>query len=178
MEQPNLWTLKRGTSSISRYVSSAGTHYEDYIHYDNCTLSLLKNVDNEAYIRIGHDPICVECGSEHDTEENINCCHSGRTRCADCGDYIYDEDDEYHVNGETYCRECVSWCASCQEYHRMEEHYIAASDIYVCDDCYDEYYRRCDSCGATYHIDELDDDYLCFDCAEQRASEAEDDEAC
>lgn len=176
LEQPNLWTLRKRTGSIRPYVYSDGTQYCDYFHYDSCTLSLFKNTENENRIYIGHAPICIECGGEHSTEESINCCHSQCVRCADCGEYINNEDDEYRVDGEVYCRNCVSYCESCQEYHRTDNHYIAANDIYVCDDCYDNYYAACGNCGTIYHMDDLDENCLCSDCAEELATE--DEEAC
>jgi hypothetical protein len=178
LNKPNLWTLKRGTSSIRQCVCSEGTQYKDYFNYDTCTLSLLKDTENVECIYIGHDPICVECGCEHETAENINCCHSNCVRCADCGARIVNEDDEYYVNGETYCHNCVSYCDCCENYHRGGSHYIDGNDIDVCDYCYDEYYSRCEHCGTAYHIDDLNGDYLCSDCAEQLAVETEDDEAC
>ena len=71
---PNLWKVSRGTDAASRYIYSEGTHYTDYCNFDNCTLSRITGSENEDSITVGHDPICIECGDEHDTSGNINCC--------------------------------------------------------------------------------------------------------
>lgn len=72
---PNMWTLKRGTGYIGSHVKSYGTHYRDYVSFNNCTISFSKELDaenNGKDVKIGHTPICVECGEEHDIEDNIN----------------------------------------------------------------------------------------------------------
>lgn len=68
---PNMWDMKRGTDYIYPYVNSEGTHYRDYTSYGSCTLSKLKGSDNDKYFVVGHTPICVNTGEEHDYEDTI-----------------------------------------------------------------------------------------------------------
>lgn len=75
-EFPNLWTVSKGTDAASKYVVSRGTHYRDYESYSNCTLSRPKGSENEEYFIVGHAPICIKCGYEHDKQGNISCCAS------------------------------------------------------------------------------------------------------
>ena len=168
----NLWTIKKGTEAARQYVTSRGTHYEDYRYFEKCSLSRIKGSENEEYITIGHAPICIECGGIHDVSESINCCHIPNARiCADCGCVIECEDDAIWVDGEYYCRDCVSWCDICEEYHRSEGRYIERDRIEVCEYCFDEYYYTCRECGEYVHRDDVyyveeGDYYICQDCYE------------
>jgi hypothetical protein len=115
---PNLWTLSKGTEAASRYIYSYGTHYRDYTYYGNCSLSRIKGSDNDECFYVGADPICIKCGDRHDTQENISCC--GYAICADCGRAIRNRDGMIEVDGEIYCRDCVSYCEHCDEYTHEE----------------------------------------------------------
>lgn len=167
---PNYWTVKKGTAEASRYVMSEGTHYRDYECYSNCNLSVPKGSENEECITVGHNPICIECGEEHETQDNINCC-SSKTICADCGCVIDDEDDVIWIGGSPYCRDCVNYCDCCGGYTRGDTTYIDSEDRYVCDDCLSEYYEYCDDCGEYYNREnmtyvESEDAYYCQNCLE------------
>lgn len=167
---PNLWTFIKGTSAASRYITSRGTHYQDYCSYGNCTLSKIQGIENENNFQVGARPICIECGNRHSCSENINCCYEGdATYCEDCGCRIYDEEDIYYVNGYAYCRDCVSYCEVCDEYHRDDEHYIRSEDRYVCDSCLDRYYTYCEECEEYVDRDyvqyvESTDCHVCDEC--------------
>lgn len=149
---------------------SEGTHYKDYECYSNCNLSVPKGSENEECITVGHNPICIECGEEHETQDNINCC-SSKTICADCGCVIDNEYEAIWIDGSPYCRNCVHYCDCCGEYTRDDTTYIDSEDRYVCDDCLSEYYEYCDDCGEYYNIEnmtyvESEDEYYCQDCLE------------
>lgn len=167
---PNYWTVKKGTAEASKYVESEGTHYRDYENYSNCNLSIPKGSENEETIIVGHDPICIRCGKEHSTADNINCCSSKYT-CADCGCAIEDEDDVIYIDGETYCRDCVNYCNCCNEYTRDDVTYIESEDRYVCDDCLNEYYEYCTGCDEYVDRDDMtyvesEDECYCRSCLE------------
>ena len=74
LEVPNYWSNVKGTDACDNCTSSTGTHYKDYINYDNCNVSTLKD-DREKHdiIYIGHYPICPRCGKLHDRTRNIEC---------------------------------------------------------------------------------------------------------
>lgn len=167
---PNYWTVKR--NNIYNYIDSDGTHYRDYNHFDDCTLSVHKEIDPEGkYVHIGHDPICIECGDEHDEERQINCCtYLGEEcwTCEDCGCTTDNEDDFYYINGSYYCEDCVEWCESCQEYHRSETYYIEGYG-HVCESCFNEYAETCDCCGDYYWREDMsyiesEDENVCHHC--------------
>ena len=153
---PNYWTVKR--NNIYNYIDSDGTHYRDYNHFADCTLSVHKEIDPEGkYVHIGHDPICIECGDEHGEERQINCCtYLGEEcwTCEDCGCSIYDEDDVYYIDGGHYCEDCVEYCESCEEYHRSETYYIEGYGN-VCEYCFNEYAQACDNCGDYHWRDDM-----------------------
>ena len=169
---PNFWTVSKGTSEAGKYIESEGTHYRDYDNFENCTLSRPKGNDNDNDITVGHVPICIECGYEHDCEDNISCCHNG-VKCAACGEYV-DEDDAIYIDGEPYCRDCVFYCDDCGEYYVGEGTYVHDSrsyEICVCESCRDEYYECCAECGEYHPRDymnyiESQGEYVCSDCCD------------
>lgn len=146
-EKPNLWNLHRGTEVCDKYIYSYGTHYRDYSNFDDCNVSVMKDAaECEKTIDIGHDPICIFCGSEHETEENISCCYD-RHRCSKCG-AIHDEEDMRNINGEWYCEDCTYYCVACGEFHvGTPDTEPDSDDHYVCIDRIDDY-EICDDCGG------------------------------
>ena len=145
---PNLWTVKR--SEFYNYIASYGTHYRDYNHFGECTLSLLKGSEKIFNkMKIGRDPICISCGDSHSTENSIVCrsCN-GEATCCECGEYL-DEDDVIWIDGDPYCRDCVSWCDYCEEYHIRESYYVRNYG-YVCEDCISEF-TYCEECDEYVH---------------------------
>jgi hypothetical protein len=167
----NLWTNKKGTSAIYPYVHSSGTHYLDYCNFQSCNISFAKDLDTDGEINIGHDPICIECGCEHTTENNINCCHSITYKCNCCGYEMEEGDDSLvFIDSEPYCDECVSYCDECDEYYLGDNvQYVASTDRYVCNHCLDNYYVYCETCGE-YHLKchcvyvESVSEFVCDEC--------------
>ena len=174
---PNLWTTTKGTVAASRYITSYGTHYMDYEHYDNCRLCRIKDSENENRFIVGSDPICIECGRYHSVEENINCCSRAGYYCADCGEWI-PEDEVRWVGDAPYCSECVHECGRCGRYHHDEETYIRSEGIYVCEHCAENYYNYCECCDEyvdcryTTYI-ESEERYVCDSCLEDHYEKCE-----
>ena len=175
---PNFWHNTKGTDAASRYIYTEGTHYEDYTYYSNCNLSVIKGEEgNEKIFTVGHTPICIECGCEHDESGCINCCNiPNKFICNDCGDEI-NEEDVIWIDGEAYCRDCVDFCDCCEEYHRSESTWINDRHIYVCESCLEEYYSYCEFCNRYFDNDDMhyvdDDGYVCSDCFEEHFCECE-----
>ena len=80
--------------------------------------------DGGFYLDYSGKSICVICGQEDgyvsfDGEGNLACCDCDpAVCCVSCGEYIYDDDDVYWVNGEPYCYDCwsnMSTCDWCEE---------------------------------------------------------------
>lgn len=169
---PNLWKV---SDDISRNVWSEGTHYRDYTNFGDCRISVRSGSTNAEVVEIGHAPICIECGEEHHTENNINCC-ADYVKCADCGERI-SRDDAYYIDGEYYCRDCTSWCDVCEERVHSNIHYICGRD--VCDHCRDNYYTQCDECGEWVDNEDVyrhnGYDY-CEDCWNEVIAREEDEE--
>ena len=164
---PNLWKVSR---DFNCYIYSKGTHYKDYCQYENCNMSRPNGNENENYMTIGHMPICIECGNEHDTEDNINCCYSQNV-CSSCGRRI-SNDEAYFINDEAYCNGCVSYCDICDNYYpNGDGTYIASEDRYVCDSCLDQYYTQCERCGEYVDnecVTHVESEYdVCSDCLEE-----------
>jgi hypothetical protein len=168
---PNLWNLTRGIEAASLYIWSEGTHYRDYLHYENCSLSRIKGRLNENKFTVGASPICISCGYRHDYEENINCCNDARY-CEKCGCRITHEDDEYWVGGYCYCHDCVTYCEVCGEYELSDNVYWVEDEYrYVCSSCIDHYYYTCPHCGNYVHKNnaiyiECEGKHVCSYCAD------------
>lgn len=169
---PNYWTVSKGTDAAGKFIDSDGTHYRDYDNYSNCTLSRPKGSENDRCITVGHDPICIECGREHDTEDCISCCSKPiEYYCEECGEPI-DDDDVIWVSDEPYCRDCVTFCDECETYFVGDGTCVRSRygyEITVCDDCLEEY-AYCDCCGEYRPGDMMttwigeECDYVCDDC--------------
>ena len=176
----NLWVITKGTDAASRYIISHGTHYTDYQYFSNCTLSRIKGNENVNNFVVGATPICINCGDRHMKADNIDCCKPDTMICEDCG-CVINEDEAIWVGNYVYCRDCVSYCDYCEEYHREESHWINRDDISVCESCLNEYYVYCPECDdyvdrddAVY--DEIDGEYYCLDHAPNREEEEEEEE--
>ena len=151
-EEPNYWDCKKDIDEIRGNTITTGTHYRDYLQYNDCTISEKKDSLREyPRIRIGHYPICPCCGEEHELEESIICedCDGNYCTCEYCGNRVR-EDDAIFVGDCAYsycCEECAEndgyvYCADTYEYERTEDvHYCTDDDRYHDDDhCfYDEY---------------------------------------
>jgi hypothetical protein len=145
LNAPNLWMLERKTAS--HYIDTAygSTHYTDYTHYSDNTVSFLKRSENDneknvKMIPVGHEPICPNCGNTHTYEENILCpvCCDEGVVCAECGavvnmeDAIYDEDTErYYCDSDCARRDGCYYCENVDEFH---------SDHVYYDDYYNDYF--------------------------------------
>ena len=176
LEVPNLWTLQKGVDAASRYIISNGTNYPDYDHFSNCTLSRIKGSENEENIVVGEPPICVECGSRHIKEDNINCCYEKHT-CNHCG-CIVEENDIIWVNDYEYCPDCVERCEGCGEWEVLEDMTYIENCGYVCEDCRNEHFDYCEECDHWYHMDnvayvESADRYVCYDCLDRYYTECD-----
>lgn len=89
LDVPNLWELVQtdstksiySTEVIDKYVIGAGDHYEDYLHYDDSTISFLHDGDkrkNSERITIGHPQTCPICGKFHRDDEDFVYCAEHR----------------------------------------------------------------------------------------------------
>lgn len=143
-KENNLWILKKGTSNIGEYVMTRGTHYPDYKNYDDCTISLLKGKENYPTVKIGHQPICPDCGEVHYREDYLACedCQDDENyiaHCERCGEGIRegDYDTVYCPDNDcTYCcvdcaeQDGVRYCQDDNEWHDEDNWYYDAYDGY------------------------------------------------
>lgn len=169
---PNYWTVNKGTRSAGNYIISEGTHYQDYHHFENCTLSRLKGSENEYCFTVGHDPICIECGDTHSTEDSINCCHGNGYYCECCENWV-DADEVYWIDERPYCGSCVTYCPVCGEYYVDDDiSYVESEERYVCNNCIERYYECCAQCDELHDRDYMtyiqsESGYVCNDCLKE-----------
>jgi hypothetical protein len=153
---PNMWKNVKGSGECGSMIYSYGTHYRDYTNFSDCNVSYLKGETDEVNrkgIYVGHDPICPNCGRQHDYQEAIECrnCYENTRTCSCCG-RSYDEEEMHYINGEWYCEGCSFYC----EYH---EEWEADDCIYVenygnvCEDAldYGEYFYQCAHCDLWHY---------------------------
>lgn len=146
----NKWAFRVGSESCGRVTESYGTHYRDYVEYDDGVAVFLKRkgiLRNMDKIEIGHDPICPCCGTEHETNDSLLCYDcDNRVRCDHC-DELINEDNAIHVDSRTFCcsecaeREGYVYCENVDEWAREDEVY------------YDDY-------EGVYFYDRYGDDHI------------------
>lgn len=179
VNETNLWKLFKGTNNCDRYAISAdgATNYKDWIHYKDCTVSLLKRegyVENRKPVIIGHTPICTYCGEQHSRDDYLACydCASkinddDCAECANCGspinlnngDYVYDEDTErYYCDAECANEDDCYYCDNVGEWHSENVY----EDEYTEEHFYD-YWETClhftDRWGNYHHFLNVDNAY-------------------
>ncbi len=176
---PNLWKLSRGRDAASRYIDTEGTHYNDYRHYSNCTLSRIQDSENENSFTVGADPICISCGQRHECSENINCCDADVRTCECCGRSIYSEDDEYWVGDYCYCENCVTYCEDCG-YYELNKNvtWVEAVSRYVCNSCLEDNYEQCEYCGRWEYNSDINwvdstEEYVCDRCLRNKFTQCD-----
>ena len=169
---PNLW-IKKNYESLDDYCKTHyhARHYADYIYSTyQANISLQKDFQLNDRMVIGSTCYCLTCGGEIDEERNLYCddCSISTVYCNECGESI-NEENVYIIDGEYYCRDCVSYCDRCDEY------VLNTTDVgnyyCVCDDCLENHYTQCDDCGSWIDEDEAYSisngiKYVCSDCIE------------
>ena len=120
--------------------------YTDWIHDDfNATISVRSEIDLEKYIifEVGETGLCINCGKEASKFIMCDCCAE---TCYDCE--------------KRFMREDIT-----------EVHDEDGDIVYVCDNCLEKYYSRCDECQEYFPDDTLrnfSDGTLCCDsCFEE-----------
>ena len=165
IERPNIWKYTRGTCENRNHCYTAdGAHnYEDYFCYDTTGTCIIKSDDgsykgNEEPMEIGHVGIDINTGEEISGESEY---HGVLTEtdvcvCCRCGEPL-DEDDAIIIDGEYYCRDCVTWCEYHQEYEAFSDTDLTYIDNYgyVCDEGIEEMIQngdafRCERCGEVH----------------------------
>ena len=170
---PNLWKVETGTSAIYPHEVTNGENYEDYEHYDDCTISFLKGNNSDYVIRtpritIGARAMCPVCGERHSRRGWVYCSshdnyynkrdtdnasymvkviegsEENRT-CSVCGHLVHQDDVVHDAStGKDYC--CVE-CAAEDGCHYCFNTYDYRSGEHVYYDDYHEayFYSRYDS---------------------------------
>lgn len=150
----NIWKNKRGTSDCSCYSDSYGTHYRDYLSYNNCNISYLPNTPIET-IYIGHDPICPSCGKEHYEGEWCTCdsCRNMQV-CAACGE-VHHINEMLEIGGQYYCDNCSFYCSwhEDREIGNYYQHVLNYGD--VCEEGFNELVHN-----ELIHKDSYTDDWF------------------
>lgn len=183
---PNQWTLSRSNGTVLNHLHTheESRHYPDYDYGQyNATISKLEGVFNgDTYknMVIGSPCYCIECGSELDDTDFIDCCKDcHKHRCPECGEY-YDEEDMYYNenDGEYYCSYCIETCSRCGEtIFPGQDKYETENGDYVCEWCFERYYTTCSHCGCVINVEDgvfIGDDVYCTDCADEVGACCED----
>jgi hypothetical protein len=197
LDAPNLWKNVKGSRECCGVIQSSGTHYRDYGSFEDCNVSYLKGDDdyiNKKIIKVGHNPICPNCGDTHDYQEAVECynCYNNEDEvcCECCGDW-HDREDMHYINGYYYCESCCFYCDYHEEwevgdpddsstyvndYGRVCDYAIESdSDFYTCDYC-GEAYNRNHGHGEEYIETEDGNIYHSTRCAERAGYNSTDDD--
>ena len=153
---PNLWRTDNYYSNRFDIEICAGYGfggYTDWTYRDFGAKISVRNDHKKDFeeFEIGTYGPCICCGEE--TDEGLY--------CEDCKD-----------NTE-WCDECQDYCSETWSVHGHGGYYI-----YVCEDCLNEHYVRCEHCDEYYHVDDITQVssgvYVCEDCLERYYTLCED----
>ena len=129
---------------------------------------------------------CAECGATTEQVTLINgvvycadCRNIDHTLCEVCDTWAEDTDMD-EMNGEAMCDACYAErapCGNCGGTVLVD----SAQDVdgdYMCDDCIDEHYFKCDNCGDYAYNDEGTsvgfDSHICQDCFDDNYTSCDD----
>lgn len=130
-DTPNYWTIEKGTNACHKVSNSYGTHYRDYLEYEDCNVSYLKRGETERKnfkkITIGSDPTCLRCGMKHDDNEWLLCydCRDSNIVDQDTG-IGYESERAAIENDVVYCENVNGWHS-----RNLEEDGYTGEHIYV-----------------------------------------------
>lgn len=120
--------------------------------------------DFEKTIRYSGPSVCLCCGgldADYDNEGDLVCCDCQPDRwvCSCCGEYFYDSESCFEVEGELVCEYCIGdsafWCEGCEEYHWYEN----STTVFLRNDETDQIYTDtvtlCNACiDSGYYFQE------------------------
>jgi len=150
LDVPNLWKNKKGSSACAEITKSYGTHYRDYLNYNNGVISFYNDGEgkNMNVLHIGHDPICPCCGETHNEDGSLCCsdCERGTEVCEHCGDH-FDPESYDAICAEDGTQFCCSDCAHDHgyEYVRDAGWYYVRDNVEIQYDNWSEEYFFVDS---------------------------------
>lgn len=132
---------------------------------------------------------CQECGEYAEELTSVynergqeifvceDCLKESFVQCQDCGEYFSKDHDFIEVeNFGPICQNCYDeggffYCEECEKTFTEDcAVYIEGKEIYVCEDCAEENYYKCDFCGRYTDYDHaiFSQDYpqtcICHDC--------------
>ena len=110
-------------------------------------------------------------GSYECRETDMQTLEDYGTRCCyECGDTIYDSDEEVWIDGYVYCEGCAKLCACCEEWNAPDSDGGRVEGDWICQGCLDAYYFTCDNCDGYCDKDDkieaLDEDGHWIDLCE------------
>lgn len=146
-------------------------NYNDLLHssyykpYYSSRRNISKDV-NKPKIVVGHEVKCLVCGKTHiDPGEGLMVCYDCAQElglrdygicCADCGEYVDEDEITYLHDGTPVCQNCLSdyyYCENCGEYFRDDE--IVWSEKYqqyFCNECFENIRDEEIAYCRKYHI--------------------------
>lgn len=176
----NLWKRYDGDVENLVYKYAYATCYPDWKEGNPgascCTVSYIKEMETSPHqeIKFGAEPICIECGCQHDTTYSILCC--GYEKCPECG-CVIPQIDAVYIDGEYYCSDCVEECDCCHEWI-LKDRITEIDGENVCIDCleYSGDYWYCAECYEWHRAEDMvliDEKAYCTVCYEYIKRESE-----
>lgn len=131
--------------------------YADWYEFNGETikLSVLKSAVNSSLygFDIGAPGLCLNCGEETYGDNYLCDGCDDMTTCEHCGCHMYEDDAiaAYDTYGDR---------------------------VYVCEDCLERFYYRCEECGEYHHYDDCtevnDGVWVCQSCLEESYTQCDD----
>lgn len=153
---PNLWHTDNYCKNRFEIEICAGRGFGGYADWTYSDFGAKISVrtdckDDFGEFEIGTYGLCIRCGDETGKGLFCECCR-------------YDNE---------WCDECQNYCSETWSVHGR-----GGSNICVCEDCLNSYYRLCEHCDEYYHVDDITQVsggvYVCEDCLHEHYSYCED----
>ena len=155
------------TSDGLTYCGDCGTLLPSlgYAHCDGCGKWF---PEDETHVTVDDDIYCDDCIG-----------NMGYAQCENCGDWLPEDQVHETADGNHYCADCLEsldyvQCDDCGAWVNADDVVRVNPDTiretYVCSDCADDNYTRCDECGdyfTSYYISiDARNITLCDHCAD------------
>ena len=159
-------SLGYGWRTASAYVvQEDDLHYPDYDRFSSTgdSAGFREGYAGSLHFTAGKKPFCIKCGNHTiQTSDGLSCewCKGNRRE-----DQPEDDEEE-----DVECEYCQGF------YARDDSHHIDTTngEAWVCDHCYDRYYRQCYGCNIYVCTEDdngrmgPDDEWYCDDCYDNR----------
>ena len=155
-------TDKRLPADFHISLQRMGNKSPENIYNNICDQCCVPYIDDDLMLNDDKTELSYDGSYECRETDMVTLENYGTNCCYECGDEIYDSNDEVWIDGHVYCPNCAKYCSCCEEWCTPDCDGEEVGCNWVCQDCLDEHYFSCDNCEGYCHNDDkievLDED--------------------